>query len=57
MLSSNEIMQQLCHLKHMMPGKNQNNVDRKRKRVLGELIWTKKVFFLVRVLIKVEVKT
>ena len=57
-LSSNDIMQQLCRLKHMMPGKHPNNVDRKRKRVPGDLNWTKKcIFFLVRVLVKVEVKT
>ena len=46
-------MQQLCRLKHMMPGKHPNNVDRKQKRVLGDLNWTKKVFFLlVRVFVK-----
>ena len=45
--SSNDIMQQLCHLKPMMPGKHPNNVDRKRKRVLRELNWTKKKFFFL----------
>ena len=29
----------------MMPGKHPNNVDRKRKRVPGDLNWTKKSIF------------
>ena len=43
--SSNDILQQLCALKEMKPGKHPNNVDRKRKQVPGELNWTKKSIF------------
>ena len=42
----------------MMPSKHPKNVDRMQKRVTGELNLTKKsIFFLVRVLVKVDVKT
>ena len=51
-------MLQLCRLKHMMPDKHPKNVDRMQKRVPGELNLTKKIyFFLVRVLVKVDVRT
>ena len=43
--SSNVILQQLCHLKEMKPGKHPNNVDRKRKRAPEELNWTKRSIF------------
>ena len=45
MFSSDEILQQLCCLKHWKSGKHPNNVDRKRKRVPEELNWTKKSIF------------
>ena len=45
MFSIDEILPQLCCLKHQKPGKNPNNIDRKRKQVPEELNWTKKSIF------------